>query len=47
MPTDQNEEIILGTATMEIFHTLCEVNLYEIEIILKLCEEIYAKYLNN
>lgn len=46
MPTDENEEIKLGTASIEIFHTIGEVNLHEIEVILKPCEEMYNKYLD-
>ncbi len=46
MPTDENEEIRLGTARMEIFHSLGEVKLHDIEVILKPCEEMYDKYLN-
>lgn len=47
MPTDENEEIKLGTASMEIFHTLGEVNLRDIEVILKPCEEMYEQYLKD
>lgn len=47
MPTDGDEEIRLGTASMEIFHTLGEINLHDIEVILKPCEEMYTKYLKD
>ena len=47
MPTDGDKEIRLGTASMEIFHALGEVNLHDIEVILKPCEEMYRKYLNS
>lgn len=47
MPTDGDKEIRLGTASMEIFHALGEVNLHDIEVILMPCEEMYRKYLNN
>lgn len=47
MPTDGDKEIRLGTASIEIFHTLGEVNLHDIEVILKPCEEMYRKYLNS
>ena len=47
MPTDSDEEIRLGTASMEIFHNLGDINLHDIEVILKPCEEMYRKYLNS
>lgn len=47
MPTDEDKEIRLGTASMEIFHTLGDINLHDIEVILKPCEEMYRKYLNS
>lgn len=40
MLTDENEEIRLGTASMDIFHTLGDVRLHDIEVILKSCEEM-------
>lgn len=47
MPTDGDKEIRLGTASMEIFHNLGDINLHDIEVILKPCEEMYRKYLNS
>ena len=47
MPTDSDEEISLGTASMEIFHNLGDINLHDIEVILKPCEEMYSRYLND
>ncbi len=47
MPTDGDEEIKLGIASMEIFRSLGEINLHDIEVILKPCEEMYEKYLNS
>lgn len=47
MPTDNNHEIRLGTASMEIFHDLGDINLHDIEVILKPCEVMYEKYLNS
>lgn len=46
MPTDGDEEVRLGTASMEIFHDLRDKNLHDIEVILKPCEEMYDKYLD-
>lgn len=46
MPTDGDKEIKLGRVSMEIFHGLGEINLHDIEIILKPCGEMYEKYLN-
>ena len=45
MPTD--EEIRLETASMEIFYILGDIELHDIEVILKLCEEMYEKYLKR
>ena len=47
MPTDGDKEIKLGTASMEIFHNLGDINLHDIEVILKPCEEMYSIYLND
>lgn len=47
MPTDGDKEIRLGTASMEIFHNLGDINLHDIEVILKPCEEMYSIYLND
>lgn len=47
MPTDSDEEISLGTASMEIFHNLGDIDLHDIEVILKPCEEMYSRYLND
>lgn len=47
MPTDGDKEIRLGTASMEIFHNLGDINLHDIEVILKPCEEMYRTYLNS
>ena len=47
MPTDEKEEIRLGTVSMEIFHNLGDINLHDIEVILKPCEEMYKSYLNK
>ena len=47
MPTDGDKDIKLGTASMEIFHNLCDINLHDIEVILKPCEEMYSIYLND
>lgn len=47
MPTDGDKEIRLGTASMEIFHNLGDINLRDIEVVLKPCEEMYRKYLNS
>ena len=47
MPTDSDEEIRLGTASMEIFHNFGDINLHDIEVILKPCEEMYSRYLND
>ena len=47
MPTDSDKEIRLGTASMEIFHNLGDINLHDIEVILKPCEEMYRTYLNS
>ncbi|MFR1449540.1 MAG: LlaJI family restriction endonuclease [Beduini sp.] len=46
MPTDGDKEIRLGTASMEIFHNLGDINLHDIEVILKPCEEMYKMYLD-
>ena len=32
---------------MEIFHNLGDINLHDIEVILKPCEEMYKSYLNK
>lgn len=47
MPTDCKEEIKIGTASMEIFHSLGNINVHDIEVILKSCENMYEKYLNQ
>ena len=47
MSTDENEEIRLGTVSMEMFHTLGDVKLHDIEVILKPCEEMYGTYLKR
>ncbi len=47
MPTDGDKEIRLGTASMEIFHNLGDINLRDIDVVLKPCEEMYRKYLNS
>ena len=47
MPTDGKEEIKIGTASMEIFHNLGNINVHDIEIILKPCEKMYEKYLDQ
>lgn len=46
MPTDGDKEIRLGTASMEIFHTLGDINLHDIEVVLMPCEKMYKMYLN-
>lgn len=47
MPTDGDEEIHLGDASMDIFHALDGINFNSIKIILKPCEKMYDLYLNS
>lgn len=47
MPTDGEEEIKVGTASMDIFHGLGDIHVNDIEVILKPCEEIYKIYLEK
>ena len=47
MPTDGEEEIKVGTASMDIFHGLGDIHVHDIEVILKPCEKMYEKYLEH
>ncbi len=47
MPTEGEEEIRLGSASMEIFHDLGDIKFRDIEVILKPCEKMYRKYLER
>lgn len=46
MLTDEKQEIKIGTASIEIFHSLGEIKFHDIEVILKPCEKMYERYLN-
>lgn len=45
MPTDGKEEKKVGTASMDIFYSLGDIRLHDIDVILKPCEEMYKAYL--
>lgn len=47
IPTDGEEEIKLGTASIDIFHSLGNIHFHDIEVILKPCEEMYMIYLEK
>lgn len=47
MPTDVDEEIHLGDASLDIFHGLDGINFNSIKIILKPCKKMYDLYLNS
>lgn len=47
IPTDGEEEIKVGTASMDIFHSLGDIRVHDIEVILKPCEKMYEKYLEQ
>lgn len=47
MPTDREDEIKIGTASMDIFHGLGNIHVHDIEVILKPCEKMYEKYLEQ
>lgn len=47
MPIDEKEEKKIGTASMEIFYGLENIRLYDIDVILKPCEEMYEIYLEK
>lgn len=48
MPTDGNEEKCIGMASMDLFSIYGEKNrCNDIEVVLKPCEEMFEKYLNN
>lgn len=47
MPTDEKEEKKLGMASMDIFSSLGDFRLHNIEVILKPCEEMYKIYLSK
>ena len=45
IPTDAKDEIKIGTAIMDIFHNFSDIEINDIEVILKPCEKMYEKYL--
>ena len=47
MPTDGEEEIKIGTASMDIFHGLGNIHVHDIEVILKPCGKMYESYLEK
>lgn len=47
MPTDGENEIKIGTASMDIFHGLGNIHVHDIEVILKPCEKMYEIYLEK
>lgn len=48
MPSDENEEEVIGLASMELFHIYDSNNFFkDIEVILIPCEKIFKKYLYN
>lgn len=47
MPTDGEDEIKIGTASMDIFHGLGNIHDRDIEVILKPCEKMYEIYLEK
>ena len=47
MPTDREEEITIGTASMDLFHGLGNIHVHDIEVILKPCEKMYERYLEQ
>ncbi|MDY6173046.1 MAG: LlaJI family restriction endonuclease [Fusobacterium necrophorum] len=47
MPTDGEDEIKIGTASMDIFHGLGNIHVHDIEVILKPCEKMYEIYLEK
>ena len=47
MPTDGEDEIKIGTASMDIFHGLDNIHVRDIEVILKPCEKMYEIYLEK
>ncbi|WP_418889139.1 LlaJI family restriction endonuclease [Peptostreptococcus stomatis] len=46
LPTDR-DEIHIGTASIDIFSSLGDIRLHDIEVILKLCYEMYEIYLGK
>lgn len=47
MPTDEKEEKKLGMASIDIFSSLGDIRLLDIDVILKPCEEMYRIYLEK
>lgn len=47
MPTSDKYERRIGYASMELFNTVGDIKLNDIEVILKPAEEMYRKYLEN
>lgn len=47
MPTDGKEEKKIGTASIDIFYSLGDIRLHDIDVILKPCEEMYEIYLEK
>lgn len=47
MPTDGREEKKIGTVSIDIFYGLGDIQLHDIDVILKPCEEMYEIYLEK
>lgn len=48
MPTDSSEEKSIGVASIDLFSTYGEgIKFNDIEVVLKPCEDMFEKYLNN
>lgn len=47
MPTDGKEEKKVETASIDIFYCLGDIQLHDIDVILKPCEEMYEIYLEK
>ena len=47
IPTDEKEEKKLGMASIDIFSSLGDIRLLDIDVILKPCEEMYKLYLKK
>lgn len=47
LPTDDDKEIRIGTASMEIFHGIGNINFNDVGVFLMPCAEMYRKYLEK